>query len=130
MDREKMIEVAKKAMYFQDIGDPDSQMKLYAQDCTFMMPHLKQPLRGLDQLFGNASDWPKSTTEAEWFVAEDNRLVMGWNWRGEGWPPETPLNRGMSLFVFNDDGLIQEYEDFFDPDWATRHSEKVAETAA
>jgi hypothetical protein len=31
----------------------------------------------------------------------------------------------MSLFVFNDEGLIVEYEDFFDPDWATRHAVKA-----
>ena len=124
MEREKMIEVAKKAMYFQDIGDQASQLKLYAEDCTFMMPHIPEPLRGLDQLRGNVANWPKSTTEAEWFVAEGNKVVMGWNWRGEGWPEGTPLNRGMSLFVFNDEGLICEYEDFFDPDWATRHAPK------
>jgi hypothetical protein len=28
----------------------------------------------------------------------------------------------MSMFVFDDDGLIQDYEDFFDPDWLTRNN--------
>ena len=121
MDREAMIDVAKRAIHYQDIGDPVSQIKLYAEDCTFMMPHLKEPIKGLDHLRANVDQWPKSETHAEWFIAEGNRLAMGWNWRGEGWPADTPLNRGISYFVFNDEGLIQDYEDFFDPDWATRH---------
>lgn len=125
MDREAMVDVARRAVHYQDIGDAESQIKLYAENCTFMMPHLAEPLRGLDHLKRNVDNWPKSRTESEWFVAEGNRLVMGWNWRGEGWPENTPLNRGMSLFVFDDDGLIAEYEDFFDPDWATRHAEKA-----
>ena len=41
--------------------------------------------------------------------------------RGLGWPKDIPLLRGISTFVFNDHGLIQHYEDFFDPDWRTRH---------
>jgi hypothetical protein len=28
----------------------------------------------------------------------------------------------MSMFLFDDDGLIQDYEDFFDPDWLTRNN--------
>jgi hypothetical protein len=28
----------------------------------------------------------------------------------------------VSNYIFNEDGLIQDYEDFFDPDWITRHS--------
>lgn len=122
MDRDAMLDVVKRACHYQDIGDAESQIKLYAENCTFMMPHLSEPLRGLDHLKKNVDTWPKSKTVIEWTVAEGNRMVTGWNWRGEGWPPETPLNRGMSLFVFDDEGLICEYEDFFDPDWATRHA--------
>jgi hypothetical protein len=29
--------------------------------------------------------------------------------------------RGMSMFRFDDAGLIRGHEDFFDPDWITRH---------
>jgi hypothetical protein len=31
----------------------------------------------------------------------------------------------VSTFIFDDDGLIQEYEDFFDPDWVTRKSNSL-----
>jgi len=48
---------------------------------------------------------------------------MCWNWRGVGgqFPKDAPLLRGISIFEFNNDGLIQRYEDFFDPDWMSRH---------
>jgi hypothetical protein len=63
--------------------------------------------------------WPKAVTEVEWVAIDDDRLVAAWNGRGVGWPEDTPLLRGVSTFVFDDDGLIQDYEDWFDPGWAT-----------
>ena len=128
MTKDEMIAVAKKSIHLQDIGDSKNQLKLYAEDCTFKMPVNEIPMQGLDELRKSVEAWPKAETEAEWFNAEGNRLVMCWNWRGVGemWPKDTPLLRGISIFEFNDEGLIQRYEDFFDPDWMTRHAKVAA----
>jgi hypothetical protein len=84
------------------------------------MPVLAEPIRGREALREHVRLWPKAATKTEWTAAEGNRLVVAWNWRGEVWPEDTPLLRGVSIYLFNDQGLIQDYEDFFDPDWATR----------
>jgi hypothetical protein len=122
-----MIEVAQRSIELQDMGDVDGIVELFAEDCTFMMPVLREPLRGREALRKNVQQsWPKAITHTEWIAIDGNRLVCVWNWRGEGWPEDTPLLRGISTFVFNDDGLVQDYEDFFDPDWLTRHSAQRA----
>ena len=122
MDQDAMIEVIRKATKYQDDGDIEGQLTLYAEDCTFQMPINPKPLQGLDGLRKSVERWPKSITECEWFAFDGNRAVMGWNWRAQGAPEEIPLLRGVSIFVFNDEGLIQFYEDFFDPSWTTRHA--------
>lgn len=121
MNRDAMIEVAKRAMHYQDVGDVEAQLALYAPDCTFKMPTTPEAMRGLDELRKSVAAWPKAVTQPEWFAVDGDRLVAAWNWRGQGWPEDLPLLRGVSIFVFNEDGLIQDYEDFFDPDWRTRH---------
>ena len=123
MDRTEMTITAETVIARQDVGDVDGIVALFAEDVTFMMPILPEPLRGRDALRANVKGWPKAVTNTEWVAIEGNRLVCAWNWRGEGWPDDLPLLRGVSTFIFNDDGLIQEYEDFFDPDWITRKSE-------
>jgi len=123
MDRDAMIEVVGRANKYQDDGDVEGQLTLYAEDCTFKMPVNPEPLRGLAELRKSVERWPKSVTNSEWFAVDGNRLVTAWNWRAQVAPEGTPLLRGVSIFVFNDDGLIQDYEDFFDPDWASRHTQ-------
>jgi ketosteroid isomerase-like protein len=118
-----MTNVAHTVIARQDVGDVDGIVALFAEDCTFMMPILPAPLEGRDALRENVEAWPKAVTETEWVAIEGNRLVCAWNWRGAGWPDGIPLLRGVSTFIFNEDGLIQEYEDFFDPDWVTRKSD-------
>jgi hypothetical protein len=51
---------------------------------------------------------------------------MCWSWRGVGevWPKDAPLLCGISVFEFDDEGLIKCYEDLFDPDWMTRHTSR------
>ena len=119
-----MTEVAATVIARQDVGDVNGIVELFAEDCTFMMPVLAEPIRGRAALRENVKGWPKAITNTEWVAIEGPRLVCAWNWRGaDGWPDDVPLLRGVSTFIFNDDGLIQEYEDFFDPDWLTRKTE-------
>ena len=122
MDRTAMTTVAETVIARQDVGDVNGIVELFALDCTFMMPILSEPIRGRDALREHVTAWPKAATNTEWVAIDGNRLVCAWNWQGAGWPEGLPLLRGVSMFVFNDDGLIQDYEDFFDPDWITRHS--------
>ena len=117
-----MTNVADTVIARQDVGDVNGIVELFAEDCTFMMPVLPDPIRGREALREHVKAWPTAVTNTEWIAIDGNRLVCAWNWRGAGWPDGLPLLRGVSTFVFNDDGLIQDYEDFFDPDWITRTS--------
>jgi hypothetical protein len=104
-----------------DVVDPGGVARSFAEDCTFMMPILREPLRGRAALEQHATMWPTSMTNTEWVAIDGDRLVLAWSWRGQGdgWA-DLPLLRGVSIFVFNEDGLVQTCEDFFDPDWMTR----------
>lgn len=115
-----MMEVAERVIARQDEGDVGGIVELFAEDITFAMPVLEEPIRGREQLREWAATWPKAVTNVEWAVVEGRRLACAWNWRGEGFPDDLPLLRGVSTFVFDDDGLICDYEDWFDPEWATR----------
>lgn len=127
LSKDAMIEIAENSMHYQDIGEVEKQLALYAEDCTFKMPVNEVPMSGLDELRKSVEAWPKAETNAEWFNQDGNRLVMCWNWRGVGdhWAG-VPLLRGISIFEFNDAGLIQRYEDFFDPDWMKRRVPQAA----
>jgi hypothetical protein len=121
VDHGEMTRIAELSMALQDVGDVDGILELFAEDCTFMMPVLSEPLRGRRALRTSVELWPKAVTKTEWVAIDGDRIVAAWNWRGDGWPEDTPLLRGVSTFVFNEDGLVQDYEDWFDPDWTSRH---------
>ena len=129
MDESSMRRTAEAVIARQDEGDVGGIVEAFAEDCTFMMPVLTEPLRGREALRANAASWPKAETATEWVAIDGNRLVCAWNWRGEGWSPDAPLLRGVSMFIFDEDGLIAEYEDFFDPGWMTRHDAARPSTA-
>lgn len=124
MDRQAMIEVAMRAIARQDTHEVDGILDCFAEDVTFMMPVLASPLHGREELRANVMHaWPESTTEVEWTSVDGNRLTLCWRWQGKGDDfADAPPLRGVSTFVFDDDGLVSEYEDWFDPDWMTRHS--------
>ena len=122
VDRDGMIKVVESVTERQDVGDVDGIVELFSMDCTFMMPVLDAPIRGREQLREHVTNWPKAATKNEWIAVDGNRVICVWSWRGEGWPEDTPLLRGVSTYHFDKDGLIKDYEDFFDPDWATRHN--------
>jgi hypothetical protein len=131
MDKEAMVDIALKSVHYQDSDEVEKQLALFAEHCTFKMPTNKVPMQGLDELRKSVAACPKAETRAEWFNPEGNRQVICWNRRsvGDRWPKNAPLLRGISVFEFNDAGLIERYEDSFDPDWMTRHAE-ARETAA
>jgi len=59
--------------------------------------------------------WPRFENETEWRVIEGSRMAIGWREHQlledggtSGW------YRGMSTFVFDADGNVQEYEGVFD----------------
>jgi hypothetical protein len=62
-----------------------------------------------------AGSWPRFENELEWRVTEGSRMVIGWREHQlyeddgvSGW------YRGMSTFVFDGDGQVNEYEGVFD----------------
>ncbi len=122
-----MVETARAVIDRQDVGDRDGIVELFAPDCTFMMPVLAEPIRGRDQLRQHVESWPTAATETEWIAVDGNRLVCAWAWRAEDASSEIPVLRGVSTFEFDADGLIRDYEDFFDPDWITRHAGRTAD---
>jgi hypothetical protein len=119
-----MIKVVDLVTERQDVGDVDGIVELFADDCTFLMPVLAEPIRGKAALREHVSTWPLASTDNEWIAVDGTRVLCGWSWRGQGdgWPEDMPVLRGISHYHFNDEGLIQDYEDFFDPDWMTRFS--------
>jgi hypothetical protein len=50
----------------------------------------------------------------EWAVIDGNRLVVGWNERQVSMADDAPPYRGISTFVFDDEGLVRDYEGMFD----------------
>lgn len=124
MDRHAMLDVAMQAIARQDTHEVDGILDYFSDDISFMMPVLAEPLRGRDELRENVMHaWPESTTDVEWSVVEGNRLVLCWRWQGIGADfADAPPLRGVSTFVFDDDGLVSDYEDWFDPDWMSRHA--------
>jgi hypothetical protein len=107
MDRNAMIEAAEATIRRQDVGDEEGIVALFAEDVVFKMPVVPEPLRGRAALRERVKAWPRSITETEWIAIDGNRLVLAWSWRGEGFPEAMPPLRGVSTFVFNEDGLIQ-----------------------
>ena len=97
-----------------DSGDWSGLADLFAEGGTFINSTLSEPIRGREALRSYAVQWPKVVNRSEWLVIDGNRLVFGWNERQEGMRADAPAYRGISTFVFDDDGLIASYEGMFD----------------
>ena len=67
MNKEAMIDIAEKSMHYQDVGEVEQQLALYAEDCTFKMPINEVPMQGLGELRKSVAAWPNAETKAEWF---------------------------------------------------------------
>jgi hypothetical protein len=97
-----------------DSGDWSGFADLFAEEGTFINSVLEEPIRGREALRAFTMHWPKVVNRAEWVVIEGNRLVVGWNERQEQQRPGSPAYRGISTFVFDDEGLVASYEGIFD----------------
>ena len=75
---------------------------------------IPEAIQGREAIRALSAGWPAPALELEhreeWVVIDGNRLVFGWNERLGG----APAYRGISTFLFNEDGLITSYEGMFD----------------
>ncbi len=95
-------------------GDTDTWAELFSEDCQFRTSFTPEPIIGRDQLRVLVASWPKVVNQHEWYAIDGNRLVLGWNERLASMKESTPPYRGMSTLVFDESGLIREYEGVFD----------------
>ncbi len=95
-------------------GDTDTWAELFSEDCQLRTSFTPEPIIGRDQLRVLANSWPKVFNQHEWYAIDGNRLVLGWNERLPSMKESTPPYRGMSTLVFDESGLICEYEGVFD----------------
>ncbi len=86
----------------------------FAEDATFMNAALPEPVVGRAAIVELAGTWPPAESIIEWRVIDGARMAVGWRERRQlpdrktsGW------YRGMSTFVFNSSGEVQEYEEMF-----------------
>ena len=97
-----------------DSGDYTGFETLFAEDATFVVAGFPKAIQGREAIRALSAGWPAPALELEhreeWVVIDGNRLVFGWNERLGGAPPY----RGISTFLFNEDGLITSYEGMFD----------------
>ncbi len=114
IDRAKIEAALAEIRRTGDDGDWSGWADLFAEDGTFINSMLQEPIRGRDALRSLTASWPEVVNRVEWMVIDGNRLVIGWNERQAGMRSDAPAYRGISTFVFNDDGLVASYEGMFD----------------
>jgi ketosteroid isomerase-like protein len=95
-------------------GDIDGWCERFAPDCSFVNSQLTEPVIGREALRAMAREWPKVDNRPEWIAIDGNRVVMCWNECVVSETGNSGRYRGISTFVFNEDGLIQGYEGMFD----------------
>ncbi len=95
-------------------GDTDAWLELFSEDCEFRTSFAAEPIVGRAQLRALVESWPKVLNQQEWYAIDGNRLVLCWNERLPSMKDSAPSYRGISTLVFDDSGLIREYEGVFD----------------
>ena len=85
----------------------------FAENAVFLNSALPKPLEGREQIRTYVAGTPKCDNQTEWLITEGNRLAFGWHERQEGMP-DGARYRGISTYVFDDDGRITGYEGMFD----------------
>ena len=114
IDRAKVEAVYMQIRQIIDSNDWAAFAELFADDGTFVNSMTKEPVRGREALRRLATGFPNVVNRVEWTVIDGNRLVMAWSERQESMPDDRAPYRGISTFVFDDDGRIESYEGMFD----------------
>jgi hypothetical protein len=115
VDRARIESAHAEFRKITDSGDWSGFADLFAEEGTFVNSLLAEPIRGREAIRAFAAHWPVVVNHAEWVVIDGNRLAVGWNERQQAMPDDAPPYRGISTFVFDDDGLVASYEGMFDP---------------
>ncbi len=115
IDRATIEAAYAKLRRVSENGDAKGFVDLFAENCTFINPMLDEPVRGRQALRSLTAAWPEFVTHHEWVAIDGNRLVAGWNERQGDQRADSPAYRGISTWVYDDDGLVASYEGFFDP---------------
>ena len=88
--------------------------ELFAEKCSFINSLLDAPIESRSELSKVAVTWGVLENRPNWSVIDGNRLVVGWSERLGKDSGDTPWYTGVSMFLFDDQGLIQAYEGTFD----------------
>jgi len=95
-------------------GDWNAYVDHFSEDCSVLIPVLGEPIKGRENFRALTTQFPAVTNRVEWVAIDGNRLVCAWNTHHDTMPSETASYRGISSYVFNESGLICEYEEWFD----------------
>ena len=113
-DRETIDATVDKIEEYWSTDNMQSWAGLFSEEAIFVNSWLSEPVVGKASITQMASQWPKLENVQEWRVIEGDRMVVGWRERAYsksgkwgGW------YRGMSTFVFDQNGHIKAYEGVF-----------------
>ena len=80
----------------------------FSEDCSFTNSAMDSVVSGKDQLKKVAESWPAVENIPDWHSIDGRRLVVSWKERPLGQDEATPY-RGVSSFLLDDQGKIQDY---------------------
>ena len=113
--RETIDATAAKMEEFSAAGDMSSWAGFFSKNAKFSNSVLPEPVVGRDAIVEMTKSWPTFENEIEWRVIEGSRMVIGWRehqlYEDGG---TSDWYRGMSTFVFNENGEVEAYEGVFD----------------
>ena len=114
ISREQIEKVCERLWEIVDSGDWAVYGDFFSPDCSWSNSIQTTPIRGRKALGEVAPTWGMVHNVREWVAIDGNRLVVGWRERMGKNPGNAPWYTGVSSFLLNDDGLIQEYHGTFD----------------
>lgn len=113
--REAIDATVTKMDEYSAAGDMRSWAACFSEDATFTNSAMPEPVVGRDAIIAMTEHWPRFENQLEWRVIEGSRMVIGWREHQLYDEGETSdWYRGMSTFVFNDQGEVETYEGVFD----------------
>jgi hypothetical protein len=79
-------------------GDWNAFVDHFSADCSFFIPVLEAPIRGLENLRTFSAGFPNVSNRVEWVAIDGNRIVCAWNTHHDTMNP-MGSNRGISGYV-------------------------------